>query len=115
MSATATCAPASARATAVARPSPLAAPVIRATRPVSAALDPIAVLLFASPSLSRTASTKTAGTAGRRSRESAADRLALRGCAPDELRRCRPHVSEGDGAQLPLCDELQQVVVDGRD
>ena len=110
MSAIATCAPAAARATAVARPSPLAAPVTRATRPVNAPVSSIR------PSVRRCSLHPLGRRAGAQFGRGTSRRPPARGTPPAQpLRGCRPDVGERHRAQPALGDQRQQVAVDGRD
>src|ERR1700712_2443227 len=94
-SARATCAPASASATLVARPSPLAAPVTSATRP------------FSDPSTRNLQLLVITSVSGQPRGEPAAPQVGRRRSAGG-----RPGVGEGDGLQPAGVDELDQLVGD---
>src|SRR3954452_6762656 len=111
MSATATCAPASASARQVARPSPLAPPVTRATRPLSVPVTSMQLLrscaLGATITLAENGSARSSDAAS----ASADGGDGAAGLPAQPVGPPHPDVGEGDRAQAALGDQVEQLPV----
>src|SRR3954469_23611982 len=107
MSAMATCAPASASARQVARPSPLAPPVTRATRPLSA---PLTSMQYSVP-CAVPAGDHSCGERRRAHSGSADGGDGAAGASPEPRGPRLPDVGEGDRAQATLGQQIQELAV----